>query len=53
LPLALLLALLTINLSLTWHNMKLFWIVLAYTLASGDVTAMPAPKLREAANLPR
>jgi len=53
LPLALLLALFTINLSLTWHNMKLFWIVLAYTLVSGEGTAIPPPKLRDAANLPR
>jgi O-antigen ligase len=53
LPLALLLSLLIMNLSLTWHNMKLFWIVLAYTLVSGDVSAIHIPKPRKTASLLR
>lgn len=36
LPLALLLCVLFINLSLTWHHRKLHWLVLAYAAASGS-----------------
>lgn len=34
LPMAMLSCLLIINLSLTWHNRKLFWLIAAYVLAS-------------------
>jgi O-antigen ligase len=53
LPLSMLLALLIINMKGTWHYRKLFWIVLAYALVSGNIVALPLPGLRKAAELPR
>jgi len=41
LPLALVLALLTVNMKGTWFNRKLFWIVLAYALVSSKVVPFP------------
>jgi O-antigen ligase len=41
LPLAMLVCLLTINMTASGYNRKLFWIVLAYALASGSYVALP------------
>jgi O-antigen ligase len=41
LPMAMLACLLTINMAATWHNRKLFWVVLAYALASSSYVALP------------
>jgi hypothetical protein len=49
LPLAMLLAVLILNLSGTWYNTKLFWVVLAYALASGNAIPIPLPKVRKSA----
>jgi len=36
LPLALMVLMLTINMSLTWHEKKVYWVILALTLASSQ-----------------
>jgi len=43
-PLAMLTCLFLVNMSITWHNRKLHWIVLAYALASA--TRVVFPRLR-------
>jgi O-antigen ligase len=40
-PLAMLVCVLLINTAATWHNRKVFWVVLAYALASGTYVALP------------
>lgn len=50
LPLAMLVCLLIANMSSTWHNRKVFWVVLAYALASRSYVQVqswrPAQRLR-------
>jgi O-antigen ligase len=41
LPLAMVACLLMVNMSGSWHNRKLFWIVLAYALASRSYAVLP------------
>jgi O-antigen ligase len=50
LPLALLTCVLLVNMSLTWHYRKLFWIVLAYALASNTSAALKWQRLRTVAH---
>jgi hypothetical protein len=38
---AMLVCLLTIIMTADWNNRKLFWVVLAYALASGSYVALP------------
>jgi O-antigen ligase len=41
LPLAMLICVLMVNMSYTWHNRKLFWFVLAYASASASYAVIP------------
>ncbi|RMF84031.1 MAG: O-antigen ligase domain-containing protein [Nitrospinota bacterium] len=52
LPIAILLALLVINVKGTWFNQKLFWIGLAYAAASGS-SVSPFPRLQKVVRVPR
>jgi O-antigen ligase len=44
LPLVLLIGVLTVNLTLTWHNRKMHWVILAYSLA--NTVVVPSPRVR-------
>lgn len=42
LPLAMLLCIIVINMNITWHYRKLFWVILAYALASSTYVGLRA-----------
>lgn len=46
-PLAMLLCLLTANMAATWHNRKIFWLVLSYALASRTYAGIRLPTQTE------